>query len=279
MAELETLVQNLIDNNVPEEEIGKFIQKHQSGQSVNPPTTQRFEQDFPTRRKVSTAARVVLEAGGLVAGSIVGTATAGPIGGVGGAGLGFAITSNVADRLDEFLGLTKRAGLKKGFKSAAEDIVEGSELEIGGAIFGKALSAGGVLLNKLSEKTGLTGFFRKMKGLFPAISDRAMLNKARDILSESRKVTPAAAKTAKETGEVLKRAGVRTEPTFAQRTGSQRAASFEQSMSAKDRELLEILKGKDAQINKEASDFLESQFKIGSAGEVVAEVSSLNSLN
>lgn len=230
-----------------------------------------------TRETISEFARPVLETVGLVGGSIVGVAAgvgaASPILGVAGGSLGFAAGASVADRLDEFLGLTKRAGLKESSIKSLSDLEHGAMLEMGGGIAGKALTVGGTGLWHVAEKMGLLGMFKRLKNMFPSMSDKGMLNKARDVLKQVRSETPRTAEALKESGEIVKRADIKTPLTFAQRTGSSEAAFFEQSSAAKNAELGAILRGQDAQINKEAVDYIQRQFpQKGTIGDTISAV-------
>ena len=232
-----------------------------------------WQQNRPVRQAASNVYRPALEMGGLVGGAIAGTAAGGPVGGVGGAGLTYSIGSNIADRLDEFLGLADKMDLKESSIKAAEDIKSGAEMEMAGGIVGKTVVGTGHGIWKLANKMGLTGLFKKIKGMFPSMSDRGMLLKAKEALEQVREPSKISTQTGKETEAILRRTGIKTQPTFAQKTGSPKAASFEQSMAAKDAELANILKGQDAEINSEMMTAIQKQFPgKEDAGEIVAGV-------
>ena len=257
--------------------IEKELQRRGVG-VVTPPATSEFRQDYPRRRMISNIARPILETGGLIGGGVLGgggaliAGQAGPqiatpeeiytvpASAAAGAGLGHGMGSNLADRLDEFLGLTRKATLKQASKKALSDVGEGAMFELGGQAVGPALTLGGKSIWSVAEKMGLAGLFRRMKEAAPAITDKAMLNKSKDILKKHREMTPAMEKTAAETAEVTKSLGVKEPLTFAQQTGSKEAAMFEQSTASKDRELLGILAGKDARANQEAIAGVEKSF-------------------
>jgi len=227
-----------------------------------------WRQDRPTARAISGIARPVLEMGGLAAGGLVGGAAGAPTGpgavatGVAGAALGYGVGANIADRLDEFLGIARKPmGIEESSVKAARDIGIGAMYEMGGQVASKGITLAGKGLWSLADKMGLTGLFKKIKNLFPNLSDEGILLKAQEELTKIRTLTPEAQKTAAETGALIGRTGIKTEPTFGQRTGGQQAATFEQSAAAKSREIAEILKGKDAKINQEALDSIQRQFK------------------
>lgn len=254
---------------LPESEQLKVVQK---APNINPPTDLKWEQDYPTKRKISKVARIGLQTGGLVVGSVIGSG-AGPIGAVGGAGLLYGAGSNVADRLDEFLGLANKMKLEESLKKAATDITEGAMYEMGGQVAGKAISLVGTGIWKLAETMGLGRLFKRIKGFFPDLSDAGILKKAREELENLRKLTPESEKTFKETKSLLERRKITTEPTYAQKTGSIKAGAFEQSAAAKNREINEILKGKDAKINQEALDSIQKEFaKPGTVQDVILGV-------
>lgn len=285
MAELSTVKSNLgimVSKGASMQEIDTYVAstgfnadqiREFKPQAVTQPDEPFLERG--TRETISEFARPALELGGLTAGSIVGAVggvgVASPLLAVAGAALGFSAGANVADRLDEFLGLTKRAGLKESSIKALSDVEHGAILEMGGGIAGKAITAGGVGVWHLAEKMGLLGLFKRIKGWFPSMSEPGMLNKAKEVLEKVRKETPRTGEALKESTGIVERAGIETPLTFAQRTGSSEAAFFEQSTAAKNAELGAILRGQDAQINREAIDYIQRQFpRKGTVGDTIA---------
>ena len=97
--------------------------------------------------------------------------------------------------------------------------------------------------------------------MFPDLSGRGILVKARESLERVR--AGASKETMKETDELLGRLEVKTEPSFAVRSGSEEVARFEQQMGRLDAELDEFLKGKDQKILAEAQASIEKQFGKG----------------
>jgi len=276
MDELEGLVQQLIDNNVPEEEIGKFIQTHQSTTPATKLPGQFISQDRPIRQAISNVYRPMLEMGGLVGGEVVGGAgggvagtvvapgpgtAAGVVAGeVAGGSLGFASGANIADRLDEFIGLRKKMGLKESSIKALSDIERGAQYTVFGKAVGPALTIGGRGVAWMAEKTGVAGVFRKIKEFFPSFSDKQILKKAENLLKEIRGEDALAKKTGAQSERLLSEMEIKTAPTFGQKTGSVRATAHEQAATAKNNELKAILKGRDAQINQEGLEYIEKQF-------------------
>lgn len=241
----------------------------------------RLEQDYPTKRVISNAARSTLEMGGLVGGSILGAGggtVAAPgagtvVGGLAGAALGHGIGGSAADRLDEFLGLVKKKGLKESSIKALSDMEKGAMLEMGGGVIGKGLTVAGKGIWSVAEKHGILDFFKRIKNMFPAMSDAGILKKSQDVLKTIREETPRTIATATKTEELLKSANIKTVPTYAQKTGSTTAGYFEQSAAAQNRELASILKQQDAKINQEALENIGAKFQDkGTVGDVLRSV-------
>lgn len=86
----------------------------------------------PGAETISTVARPLISATAATAGAILGTGTAPGAGTLAGGGIGFAAGEELADKLDEFLGLRERQPLMVELKESASDIVEGAALEAGG---------------------------------------------------------------------------------------------------------------------------------------------------
>ena len=262
MGDLNIEVQRLLEANVPEAEIGKFIQEYSTGSSDIETSEDRYEPpakspgfigtamepgDIESAKRVASEVyRPAFEMGGMTVGATVGSG-AGPVGAVAGGAGGYAIGTTIADRLDEFLNLVEPMDTKKAFKKAGYDIATGTAYEAGGVLIGSGVE-------------GLGGLFRKIKELFPSLSNKGILTKARDILAKVRAEEGQMAKTTQETEKLIERTGIKTEPTFAQKTGSTKAAAHEQAVSAKDKEIMGILKGQDANINKEVMESLEAKF-------------------
>jgi len=216
-----------------------------------------FKQDFPVSRAVSRFTRPLLEIGGLIGGGMAG-APAAPqtlgISSVAGAGLGYAGGAAIADELDAFLKLTERKDWEQQYAKGAGDIAKGAMYEMGGQLVGSALTYGG---KKLGD------FFGWLKSKFPSMSDAAILSRAREELEVIRAVTPEMEKTAKDTTGMLKRLEVKTPPTFAQQTGSRKAAAYEQAVSAQDKEAQAVLFAQDAQIRKEGLGTVNEMLETG----------------
>jgi len=274
MDDLKSQVIQLIDNGVPEAEIGAFIQKFQSTNN-DESKSDKYQPSYKspgfigasmesdnietTKSVISKGARFGLEMGGLATGAIVGSG-AGPVGTVAGAATLYAAGSNIADRLDEFLNLQESMDAKQASKKAISDIKTGAMYEMGGQL----INAGAY---------GLAGVFRAIKAKFPALSNKQILVKARDILKKVRAEDEILAKTGEKSEALLKRRGIETEPTFAQKTGGKQAAAFEQSVTAKDKEIMAILRGNDANINKEVLESVEKEFAHkGSIEDVISGV-------
>jgi hypothetical protein len=81
----------------------------------------------------------VLEAGGMVGGGIAGTGAAPIAGTVAGAALGYAGGKQVANKLEEALGMRKPKSLPQELTQAAKDVGSGAAMEMGGQAIGKAI--------------------------------------------------------------------------------------------------------------------------------------------
>lgn len=237
--------------------------------ALNLPTTQAFTQGRPQddpaswQRQVSRFARPALEMGGLIGGGALAAPTAIPTFGtapVAAAAGGYAMGSSAADRLDEFLGIVDKADLKTSSKKMLWDVKKGAEFEMGGRLIAPVAGLGKKGIWKLAEKMKLVKLFGAIKKMFPSLSDRGILLKAKETLKTVRQETPVIKKTAKETQELLKRTGVKEVPTYAQKTGGMKAGYHEQSVSAKNAELADILKMKDATITEQAGKHVSKRF-------------------
>ena len=78
----------------------------------------------------------VVEGVGLVGGGMVGS-SAGPVGTVAGAGLGYAGAKRITKATDVALGLESPETAGTAFKQAGKDVVEGAAIEAGGQVLGK----------------------------------------------------------------------------------------------------------------------------------------------
>lgn len=222
---------------------------------------------------ISKVGREALQLGGMVGGGFVGAAAApvspaGPFAPALGGTIGYGMGANLADRLDIFLGIMDKP------ESSLEHLKTGAQYEmIGGSIVG-GIKESGKALWWMAEKTGIAPFLLKIKEFFPKMSDEAIILKAKEILEEVKSsIGEQGKKTAKETKELLKRLDVKTTPTPAQVTGSPRIGAYEQSASAKNAELMAILKQQDAAINQEAIAGIEGKFKEpGTIGDVISGV-------
>ena len=93
------------------------------------------------RRVLDYGVTPALEAGGALLGGTLGTAAAGPIGMVGGGALGYATGAEAAESLRQMTGLSAPKTLKENVSRAGGELLTGAEMEMGGGIAGKALSA------------------------------------------------------------------------------------------------------------------------------------------
>ena len=91
------------------------------------------------KQGASAVARPLLEGGGAVGGGMLGSATGNPVMTLLGAGGGYAIGANAADRFDEALGVKEPMSLQDIAVKSVTDIPVGAAFEAGGQVVAKAL--------------------------------------------------------------------------------------------------------------------------------------------
>jgi len=266
--ELETLVEEMVTAGVPDHEIGAFIQEFDGGQSMpvqsqtptiqNPPAEGSWTQRRPIREGIAGAARTTLEVGGLVGGGAAGGMSVGPVGAVAGGGLGHGIGSNVADRIDEVLGLSESMTLSESTRKAIDDVAEGAMMEMGGqsvTVLAKAIAGPFIQLAKWVNQK------------LPKLSKEKVIKKASEIYERMGVQNPEALKSVKETKKLLDELDVKTEPTIAQKTGAYGARIQEQALQVRYPEVKTQMQVQDATIRKEALETIEKVFKTGKTNE------------
>ena len=134
----------------------KTLPSHTPGKRIIPKTTgQKVKEYLPSRQTIAKVVRPTLEGLGAVGGGIVGT-TAGPVGTLAGAGLGYAMGKNIADTIEgDYAATPVDAG-----KRALSDIGTGAALEMGGQAVVPALklaakSTGAVVKPVLGRLSGV----------------------------------------------------------------------------------------------------------------------------
>jgi len=222
------------------------------------------------KRAAAASYRPALEMGGMITGGTLGT-TGGPVGTAVGGVTGYMTGKNVADALDQWLGIVEPQTVSEAIREMPGELATGMAYES----VGPAIKLTGKSIYKLSESLGVNNFFRGIRALFPGISDAGIIKKAKQALLDIKAGN--FEKPTKETDDILNALQVKTQPTFAQRTGSAKAASFEQSASAKDAALKHLLLQQDAHINAEATKYIASMRQAGaSADDVIAAVDKHN---
>jgi len=117
-------------------------QKSSSGSWEDAPVRERETTGHKVARRVfDYGITPALEAGGALLGGTLGTAAAGPIGMVGGGALGYATGAEAAESLRQMTGLSAPKTLKENVSRAGGELLTGAEMEMGGGIAGKPLSA------------------------------------------------------------------------------------------------------------------------------------------
>jgi len=135
------------------------------------------------KQTVSTYARPLLE-GVLGAGGAIAGTGAGPIGTVAGGGLGYAMGAELADKLDEFLGLRERQPVVAELVESAKDVGTGAMMEMGGQ---DEVSLGSKGLQFVLKKLPRTGF-----------TSKSVLQKAGDVIAAETTGGPIIAKNIDE---------------------------------------------------------------------------------
>jgi hypothetical protein len=214
------------------------------------------------KRRVSGIVRPVLEAGGATAGSLLVGGTTLGMGTIAGGTGGYAAGATLADRMDEFLGLAEPATAKEAVVESLKDIRTGATYELGGGAAGPLVVGAAKIPGKvfwgIANKTGLTKYFKKMKSLFPNISNREMMVKAKESLQRVRE--GASPETIAESERVLKELDVKTPASFSQVSGSQKSARQEAALTRKYAELDDMLQQRDKSILEEGKTGVEKQF-------------------
>ena len=94
----------------------------------------------------------ILEGAGMVGGGLIG-APAGPVGAVGGAGLGYGMARQLINAADVVLGNKPRQELPEQSKEAAKDVLEGMGYEAGGQVVGKLAGVIGKMIPESVKAT------------------------------------------------------------------------------------------------------------------------------
>ena len=162
---------------------------------------------------ISSIARPVLQGVGGAAGAIAGSA-AGPAGTIAGGGLGYAGATELADRLDEFMGLKNREPFVTQIMGTAKNAAEGAAMEAGGQVLSIPLTASGkVILKKLSSLP---------------YSEKAALKNASEIISAQTEAGPIIAKNIND-ANALEQEIPGLKFTRGQKTGSADVIKFERA--------------------------------------------------
>ena len=162
---------------------------------------------------ISSVARPALQGLGGGVGAIVGSG-AGPVGTIAGAGLGYAGATELADRLDEFMGLKTKEPLVVQMGGAAKNIAEGAAMEMGGQALSVPLTAAG---RSIAQKISTLPY-----------SEKAALKNASEIISAQTESGPIIAKNIDE-ANALEQEIPGLKFTRGQKTGSADIIKFERA--------------------------------------------------
>jgi hypothetical protein len=192
--------------------------------------------------------------GGLAGGPAApGTVPYGAIaGGVAGSGLGYAAGKNIADAIDEAVGLKDNGTLTDRLVTTGKDIATGATYEMGGQAAGNLVGRG------VSKTVDTVKNIRSGKTALP-FTKEAYNQKASDILTRTagEDATEQTAKTL-ESQNLLNRVNADADFTMAQSSGNMEQAMLEQSLAAKNPALAAELAANDAKINQAAVNNLKN---------------------
>lgn len=206
---------------------------------------------------------------GMAGGGMIGFAAPVPGGAAIGGALGYAGAEEFIDALDKTFGIKEGGSLPEELWEGIYNVAMGAAFETISPILGNV--GKGIL--KTAQKTGVAKIFKDIKELFPHLSDKGRLVKARNILKDLRKKTPETIKTTEETEKLLKRTRITEVPTHAQKTGSIEEAAFEQAKAAQKPKIMEVFKARDARISEQGLENIQGQFKGDKTiGEAIAGV-------
>jgi len=221
-------------------------------------------------------ARPYIEAGAIglstSLGGLGGMASPVPGGMAIGGALGYGFAEDYMDYLDKSFGIKAGGSITDEAWEAIYNVAEGAAFESLGPVLGKALGGTKQGLAKAAEKTGAFKVLKLVKELFPALSDKGRLLKAKEILQNLRRETPETKKTAEETEKLFKESGIKEPPTHAQKTGSIEEAAFEQTKASQEPDIMAQFKAKDARISEQGIENIKNRFPEGGTVDSVKSV-------
>jgi len=147
--QLDGIVSQMVQNNESDENIKSVVSDFKSKYEgeIRPPSLLSEEQRVKEFGGIRTAppkwiepVKTGLETLGLVGGATLGTATAGPIGGVAGAGLGYATGREASKLIEQLLGQKKPQPIQEELVKAGKNVLTGGVMEAGGGVAGKVIS-------------------------------------------------------------------------------------------------------------------------------------------
>jgi hypothetical protein len=215
---------------------------------------------------------------GTAGGGIVGFGSPIPGGTAIGGMLGYAAGEELIDALDKVFGIEKGGSLSEEAWEAINNLEEGALWEMVGPVLGFT----GKAFSETIKKTGVIDALKKTKELFPSLSDKGRLLKAREILKDMQGKTLEEQTTARKTDALFERLGIKRKPTPGQRTGAPQAVSFEQMQTSKKPEVKAVLDASDQEILTQGTESINRQFSgkegIGTLKDIIgSKVSTLES--
>lgn len=218
------------------------------GASHQPPTPDPY---LNLKKTASEFYRPMLQGGGAAAGAVIGTGTAGPLGGLAGGGLGYAIGEKTAGIADEMLGLKKPKPLTQQMVESGKDVATGAALEAGGAAIG----------------TGLVGVYQGGKWLFnkaagglgKALTQKGAERAAGEILIANTSNGPIYARNAQEAADI-ERAIPGLKFSMGQRTNDPQLIKLERTQARRPGEGAQIFKEQQAANDAAIKRYYEQNF-------------------
>lgn len=190
IARIKRNIGKMIEMDAPEADIDSYIAEEGVTLEMLKGQTQPEERPLSTQyqppteagyaEKIMQVARPVLEGAGMGLGSVVGggaalatgpaAPVAVPVGAVLGGGIGYAGGKQLANILEEQLGVRQTPSLQKQLVQSGKDVISGAAMEAGGQGAGVALSAVGQKViapfaNKIGEETKAVMQLAKEKGV------------------------------------------------------------------------------------------------------------------
>jgi hypothetical protein len=206
-------------------------------------------------------ARPTLEMVGMLGGAVAG-AGAGPKGSIGGAAIGYAAASNMADRVSEWLGIQEPMSFTDQAIKIGKDIPVGAAYEAGGLIVGKGITA----------TSGFVG--RQLKEIWTtlAVTRKAAERKSGKILTNMTSRGEKFEKAAEENLALQERIGGDLKYTRGQLTNDPQLLTFEAARGRMTGQQATDLLDQRSLGQQATKDFVKREVGSGNVGDFVGSV-------